>query len=111
MAIKPVGHRILVKPEDVNKRLEYDFGEAGKFKIQTDEKLERSMEIYGVLVAAGDQAWKAFGPNHSGEPWAKPGDKILFSRHAGKYVQDPETEEEFLLMNDEDITAVITGGE
>jgi len=109
MAINPVGHKILVEPDDVDDKLTHDFGDGKKFEIVSDKKIERTLEIFGTLVAAGDQAWKAFGKDFSGEPWAKIGDRVMFSQHAGRYVTDPETEVQYLIMNDEDINAVITG--
>lgn len=105
MAIKPVGHRILVKPDSVDEKLKTEWG----FEILADKRIERSIEIHGTLIAVGDQAWKAFGKDFTGEPWAEVGSRVMFAQHAGRFVTDPETKEEFLLMNDEDITAVITG--
>lgn len=109
MAINPVGHRIIVKPDPIEEKLKRDFGDGKMFEIVSDKKIERSIEIHGTLVAVGDQAWKAFGKDFTGEPWAHVGDRIMFSQHAGRFVTDPETGEDFLIMNDEDITAVITG--
>lgn len=102
MAIKPVGHRLLVEVPEVN--LKTDWG----FEIQTDKRLEDAAQIKGTLVAIGDQCWKAFGPEFTGEPWAKIGDEVLYAEYAGRRVLDPETGKEYRLMNDEDITAVIT---
>lgn len=101
--IHPVGHRLLVKVDEAN--LETDWG----FEIVSDKKLENAYQIIGTLVAIGDQAWKAFGPNFTGEPWAKVGDRVMFAEYAGKTVIDPETEEMYKLMNDEDITAIVEG--
>ena len=98
--IEPKGHRILVDVEKAE--LETDWG----FTVVSDQKLEDAQMTMGVLVAIGDQAWKAFGPDFSGEPWAKVGDKVLFARYAGNYVADPKTGVQYKIMNDEDIKAV-----
>jgi co-chaperonin GroES (HSP10) len=66
--------------------------------------------ISGTLAAIGPQAWKAFGPNFTGEPWANVGDRVYFAQYSGKIVKDPDTGEEYKLMNDEDITAVVAAG-
>lgn len=101
--IKPVGHRILVKVDSAN--LETDWG----FKVVSDEKLENAAQIIGTLISAGDQAWKAFGYQFTGKPWAEVGDRVMFAQYSGNTVEDPETGELYKLMNDEDITAVVTG--
>ena len=105
MAIHPVGHRILVKPDAVDDKLKTNWG----FEIVADKQLERTVEIYGTLVAVGEQAWKAFGKDFTGTPWAKVGDRVMFAMHAGRFVTDPETKEQYLIMSDDDLTAVITG--
>lgn len=101
--IKPTGHRILVKVDAAS--LETDWG----FQVVADEKLENAYQIIGTLVDVGSQAWKAFGPDFTGEPWAQVGDRVMFAEYAGRTVEDPETGEQYKLMNDEDITAVVTG--
>lgn len=104
--IAPKGHRILVKPDEVQK----EFGEMG-IVIAMDERMERGGMQTGTLVGIGDSAWKAFGPNFTGERWANEGDHVLYSRYAGKFVEDPENDELFLIMNDEDLLAVLSTGE
>lgn len=99
--IKPVGHRVLIEFDKA--QLETEWG----FQVVTDKRLEDAAMISGRIVAIGEQAWKAFGPNFTGEPWAKVGDKVFFAQYSGKVVKDPVTEKEYKLMNDEDITAVV----
>ena len=101
--IQPVGHRILIKTDEA--ALETEWG----FDLGVDKKLEDASMISGELVAIGDQAWNAFGPDFSGEPWAKIGDRVMFAKYSGNVVIDPKTGEEYKLMNDEDITAIIKG--
>lgn len=105
MAIRPLGHRILVQPDPIEDKLKTEWG----FELLADKKLERSIDIRGTLVGAGEQAWKAFSSDFTGKPWAKVGDRILFAQHAGRFIEDPETKEEYLIMNDDDLIAVITG--
>lgn len=108
--IIPVGHRVLVKPKEIETQTE------GGIYIVTDEKLEKAAQQRGVLVAAGPQAWKAFrelyeGKEVNGNPWAKPGDTVIYSKYAGKFLKDEYTEEEFVLLNDEDIVALEVEGD
>ena len=104
--LKPVGHRILVDVDEAD--LEVEFA-TGQFRIVSDKKMEEAHQIIGTLVAIGPQAWKAFGPNFTGESWAEVGDRVLFSEYSGRLVEDPETGKKYKLMNDEDIVARVTG--
>ena len=101
--IKPTGHRVLIKPDKVEKTT------ASGIILGIDEKLEKGGVQRGLLVDTGPQAWKAFSVDFTGDPWAENGDYIYFSRYAGKFVQDPaDPETEYMIMNDEDILGVIT---
>jgi co-chaperonin GroES (HSP10) len=35
------------------------------------------------------------------------GDTVFYAKYAGKWIRDPETDEEFLIVNDEDIVAKV----
>ncbi len=101
--IKPTGHRVLIKPDKVEKTT------ASGIILGIDEKLEKGGIQRGLLVDFGDQAWRAFSIDFTGEPWANKGDYIYFSRYAGKFVQDPaDPDTEYMIMNDEDILGIIT---
>ena len=95
--ITPAGYRVLVRPDPVQE--ETDWG----FELRIDERLERAAQVYGELVAVGAFAWA-----EDEEPWAKVGDRVAYIKHAGKFLQDPETEEELVILNDADILAVVS---
>jgi chaperonin GroES len=97
--IVPAGHRVLVKVEDAE---EVTKGGIVIPKTIADKNTEAN--IIGELVAIGDTAWKAFD---DGVPWAKIGDRVAFAKYGGFIIADPDTGEQFRLLNDEDITAVI----
>ena len=112
--IKALGYRLVVRPDKVEMTTE------SGLVIATNEKLEKTGVQRGIIVSIGPSAWKAHrevdenGKEHNGESWANPGDYVLFARHAGRYYFDPFEEEpdnEYLVMNDEDIIGVITEGE
>jgi len=104
--IKPQGYRILVKPDPVENRSK------GGIIMAIDEKLEKGGIQRGVLIDFGPLAWKAHDVNFSGKPWANRGDYVYFARFAGKFVQDPaDPDQEYLIMNDEDLLAIITDDE
>lgn len=102
--LKPCGHRVLIKEEEI--KTESD----GGILLAVDDKIERANQTTGTIVDYGFQAWKAFDHNQEGncgKPWAQVGDRILFSKYAGKIIEDPDTKEQFKIINDEDIIAVI----
>jgi co-chaperonin GroES (HSP10) len=40
-------------------------------------------------------------------PWIKVGDHIYYARYAGKRVLTPDTKEELLYLNDEDVAGLV----
>lgn len=103
--IRPNGHRVIVSPDKVETESAGGIVFAG-----VDERLEKAGVQRGVLVAYGEQAWKAYSNDFTGEPWANVGDYIFFSRYAGKLLIDPIDDAEYMIMNDEDVLAVIQEG-
>lgn len=102
--IEPVGHSVIVEVEQVETETDWGF----QVITATDQrKLEQAGQVIGTVVAIGSQAWKAFSPDFTGEPWVNVGDKVFFSRYAGKNIQEPGSEKIYLLLNDEDIRARI----
>jgi co-chaperonin GroES (HSP10) len=98
--IKPAGHRVLVKPDEVEEKV-------GSLYLAVETKERRANEqIFGTLVAVGENAWKAFD---EGKPWAKVGDRVTFAKYGGFTIEDPVTKEKLRLLNDEDICAVVEG--
>ena len=99
------GHRILIKPEAVEKV------SAGGIVIARPGKgdqLEQMGTDRGTVVAIGPLCWHLFDKDSpEWAPWCKVGDRVVFARYAGKTVEHPETKEKFFLMLDEDIQAVL----
>jgi len=98
--IKPCGHRVLVRPDEVADKRGHLYVPAS-----TRER-EQYAQIFGTVVEIGPNAWKAFD---SGEPWCKVGDRVAIAKYGGFVIEDPETKEQFRLLNDEDITCIVTG--
>ena len=90
---KPVSHRIIVRPDPVEKKTK------SGLILALDERLERGANVFGTIIAIGEDAWKAFNPTH---PFAglKVGDRVSYPRYAGKWIDD-----ETLVLVDEDIVA------
>lgn len=105
----PCGHRVLLVLDKLEETDE-TFKSAKLAGIEIPKefrevRLEQNAVDRGVVVSIGSTAFKDFG----GEPWCAVGDYIAFARHSGKYITDPGTKEEFVLINDEDIVCVIKG--
>lgn len=98
--IKPAGYRIIVKPDQIE-----EVTQNGIIIAYENKEREQAGAFYGELVAIGPSAWKAYD---DGSPWASLGDRVVFSRYAGRYVEDPDDlETKYILLNDEDILAVL----
>lgn len=97
--IVPAGHRVLVKVDEVDK-----VTKGGIIIADSIADKHTDANIFGIIVAVGDTAWKAFD---DGNPWAKVGDRVAFAKYGGFIIEDPDSGEKYRLLNDEDITAVI----
>ena len=115
MGINVVLHRVLVKrdiPEDTDavktkKDIErLGFAVPPSVKEEMDKKAQRENASVdkGVVVSIGDTAFKDFNI----ECPIKEGDYICFAKYGGKEVTDPETDEVFVVINDEDVVAILT---
>lgn len=95
--LKPIAHLAIVKPMEVE--------EAYKGMIDLsalDKVAERNAQVIGTLVALGEDFAVAFRPKTP--YWGlKPGDMVVYAKHAGKWVKDPKTGEEVLFVLDQDI--------
>jgi len=116
--LKPVGWRILVAPNKAEEGATIP-AELEKLGFEVRQGMDAdeirrstlSLEV-GVVVKIGELAWmrQDMQGNRKPEdwkPWAKVGDKIIFSRYSGKLVRNPEDGEYLLQMNDEDVQTII----
>jgi len=114
MALQVQGHRILIKPDPVKEQVEVPNSlKEGGFEVVKPADLERREEAgtqIGTVVQVGPTAFRAFdGTDPNWRPWCKPGDRVIFTRYAGKFVEDPVTKEKFFVINDEDIQVTLLG--
>lgn len=99
MAIKALGFRLLVQPDEVEEIT------AGGIVLALDTKLEKGAQTTGTIVGIGEDVAVAFKPKT--EFWGlKVGDKVHYPKYAGKWLKDTVTKEEVLAINDEDVIAV-----
>ena len=103
--IEVTGCRILIKPFSIQ---EHDkvFAAARKAGIALPDMAQRKEQINvdkGTVLQIG----KGCHPDYVGNLVV--GDTIGFAKFGGKYVQDLEGDELFLVINDEDVICVFKG--
>jgi len=100
--IVPSGHRVLVKADTVDEKIGSIF-----LAVETKERRQNE-QVIGTIVAIGKTAWLAFD---KGEPWAEVGQRVFYARNGGWKITDPDSKEQFILLNDEDVCATLEKGE
>jgi len=97
VTIIPFLHRVLVKLKPVEKTTE-----SGIIIPDTTTRKEQAATEEGTIVAVGDTFGKDFGATYIPQV----GDKVYFAKYAGKFIKD-EDGTDLVLLNDEDIVAII----
>ncbi len=104
--IIPTLHRILVKADRLEE-VDKTFVKAKEIGIVIPEMEDRKRAQAGVdkgtVVSIGPTAFRDF----NAESPIKEGDYIAYARFAGKIIDDPYTDEEYVLLNDEDVVCII----
>ena len=106
--IKPLLHRIIVKQQKLNEaHKDYQRAESLGIIIPEHEDTKRAQAGVdkGTVVAIGPTAYRDFNVDVP----VSVGDVVAFARFSGKTIVDPETDEEYVALNDEDIVAILTG--
>lgn len=100
--IIPVLHRLLIKPDNVEEADEtLKRARSAGILLELDKREKAAVET-GVVVAVGPTVFK----HYEGSPEDVPvGSKVYFAKYSGKEVK--ENGETFLLVNDDDIVAII----
>lgn len=101
--IQVTGCRILVKPQKLQ---EHDklFADAKKAGIVIPEFSQRKEEINvdkGVVLHIGEKCHEDYIGS------LKVGDLIGYAKFGGKFIQDPEDDEIYLVINDEDVVCIL----
>ncbi|CAB4132734.1 GroS Co-chaperonin GroES (HSP10) [uncultured Caudovirales phage] len=103
--IETVLHRILVKADKLEET-DKTYVKAKQLGLHIPEMDDRKRAQAGVdkgtVVSIGPTAFRDFGA----ESPIKVGDYIAYARFAGKILTDPATEEDFVILNDEDIVCI-----
>jgi co-chaperonin GroES (HSP10) len=110
MTIEALGHRLTIRPDkptdseaEKTKKIAEAAGLVIPDKIKNDldneYTRERASVDQGYVLSIGKTAFRDFG----GDAWCEVGDYVAYARHAGKFVKDPDTDEDILVLNDEDV--------
>ena len=111
--IKPCGHKVLVRPDKIENEHQVEGTDIKIALVHQNERVHQAAQITGVVVDVGPNAWEAFrtvdneGKWVNGAPWAKPGDHVYFSKYTGHQISPNEDDEVLVLLNDEDINAIV----
>lgn len=94
--LKPCGRAVLVKPYEPNIS-------AGAIVIPDSVKVNmQTIEQRAIVIEAGLECWK-----EEQVPRAKVGDKVLISMFSGYMAKGTKDGEQYRIVNDRDIFAVI----
>ncbi|WP_290688537.1 hypothetical protein [Haematobacter sp. UBA3484] len=97
---RPVEFNVLIKQDKVEEKTK------GGLLLSTDvQEREKYSATRGVIVAVSPMAF-AFDDWPGGEPKPKPGDAVVFARHAGVFVTGLD-DEEYRVIKDKDVVAVM----
>ncbi len=92
------GYRILVKAKEIERV------SAGGIIVSVEgtneDRLEQTGNQIGTVIGIGHTCWTG-GKDET--PWCEVGDEIIYSKHAGRFVFDPESDEPYLVINDDDV--------
>jgi len=100
--IEVPGCRLLIRPikiEDADKTLKAAKA-FGIILLENDERRQQSAIDRGTVLQIGPKASEDYIGG------VKVGDMIGFAKFGGKFIQDPETEEMLLAINDEDVICI-----
>jgi co-chaperonin GroES (HSP10) len=108
MKIKPILHRILVKPDRLED-VDQVFGNAHKAGLIlefAEREREQAAIDTGVVVDFGTTVFKDFNADNP----LKVGDRVVYAKYGGKSVTHPEDKVRYVLLNDEDVIAIFKEG-
>lgn len=102
MTIIVTGCRLLVKPFKLQEHDKvFDSAKkAGIFLLETAERKEQINVDKGTVLQIGSKCHEDYVGNLA------VGETIAYAKFGGKFIQEPGSEEVFLVINDEDVVAI-----
>lgn len=96
MSYEVVGHRILIRPKDVEEKTE-----SGLVLVKDTVEKERIATEEGTVLGVGPACFYELN-------WpfdtVKIGDRVVYSKYGGKFIRDPEDKDKWIvIINDQDI--------
>ena len=104
--IEAVAHRVVVKPfliEEEDEAYKAAPRMGLDLSLETTKDREQAAVDRGTIVSFGPSAFKDFGIENP----LQAGDEIIYARHSGKAVEDIYTKDKFVIINDEDVVAIL----
>lgn len=104
--ISPVLHRILIKPAKLEETdVSYKRAIAAGLALPdlSEKAREQAAISEGVVIEVGHTAFKDFGTTSP----IKEGDYVVYAKYSGRPIEDRDTKELYVLLNDEDVLAII----
>lgn len=98
--IRPLDMRVLVKPDPVE-----EVTKGGIIIVPDAVEKEKYATVKATLVAVGVNAW-AEAKTHPAFTAPEPGQRVMIAKYGGVVVKGADGEE-YRIMNDEDITALL----
>lgn len=103
--IVPVEYKVLIRPDPVEKEIKVSGTESSLWLPDETHEREGWAQIKGTLIGRGEKAFEDWGP---GERRALiPGARVYFNKYDGVRVEGADGEE-YLLMADKSVAAIIT---
>lgn len=104
--ISVTGCRILIKPQKIQEhdKILARAVKSGLILPEFTERKEQANVDKGTVMQIGHKCHE----DYLGE--AKVGDLVGYAKFGGKFVTDPQDEEIYLIINDEDLIAIFTDG-
>ena len=96
MKVKPVTHRIVVKPDPLEEKT--DSG----IILSRNSRQEKAATVTGVVVEVGSTCFKDYNSTAEDEGIV-PGVRVYYAKYAGAELKD----EEHIILNDDDVIGVI----
>lgn len=98
--IEPIDQRVVVLPDPVEEKTK-----GGIILPDQHKDQQRWAQARGTLVAAGACAWSE-AKRERGFVAPEPGARVMFAKYGGVTFEGDDGEE-YRIMNDEDVTAVL----
>lgn len=101
MQVEPIEFNVLIQQDETPKKTKH-----GLILPEQEVDKKKHAQTLGTLVAVSPLAFSyADWPEGARKP--KVGDRVVFARFAGTFVDNPAGGEEFRVVKDKDVVAVI----